>query len=284
MVCCTDGSPGFDPACLPTDYGLPCLLLVGWFAVRTDLPVSTLPACPLDYSACFPVVLVKHWADVQGLTLLWYNKVKERKTTFCVCRAFGFLFCLYLKTLQCVCVCGVCMFSPDLQCSGGLSPGPFCVEFACSPRVHKGFPPLRTPTKKHAKRTEHSCLSLTETDGSLGPRALRSCPLLLEDPRGRMIRDGIKVESEFTTTSGLRVCVCVCVCMCGAAERNWKFKHFRRALGTLGRQELQYSDASLSLYPCFSLTLSPSHCLSFLYLTFFLSLFHIHVRSPSITG
>ena len=35
------------------------------------------------------------------------------------------------------------------QCSGGLSPGPFCVEFACSPRVHKGFPPLRTPTEKN---------------------------------------------------------------------------------------------------------------------------------------
>src|SRR4029434_10779065 len=43
--------------------------------------------------------------------------------------------------------------SPDLQCSGGLSPGPFCVEFACSPRVHKGFPPHRTPTQKHAKRS-----------------------------------------------------------------------------------------------------------------------------------
>ena len=27
--------------------------------------------------------------------------------------------------------------STDLQCSGGLSPGPFCVEFACSPCVHK---------------------------------------------------------------------------------------------------------------------------------------------------
>ena len=38
--------------------------------------------------------------------------------------------------------------------SGGLSPGPFCVEFACSPRVHKGFPALRTPTEKHAKGTE----------------------------------------------------------------------------------------------------------------------------------
>src|SRR4029434_1306998 len=37
------------------------------------------------------------------------------------------------------------------ECTGGLSPGPFCVEFACSPRVHKGFPPLRTPTVKHAK-------------------------------------------------------------------------------------------------------------------------------------
>src|SRR4029434_5479333 len=39
--------------------------------------------------------------------------------------------------------------------SGGLSPGPFCVEFACSPRVHKGFPPLRTPTEKTCKITEH---------------------------------------------------------------------------------------------------------------------------------
>ena len=41
------------------------------------------------------------------------------------------------------------------QCSSGLSPGPFCVEFACSPRVHKGFPPLRTPTEKTYKITEH---------------------------------------------------------------------------------------------------------------------------------
>src|SRR4029434_9553491 len=80
-------------ACLPTDYGLPCLLLVGWFAVRTDLPVLTLPACPpiTDYPAC---------SLSDGLTLLFYNQVKKRKTTFCVCRAFGFLLCLYLKTLQ----------------------------------------------------------------------------------------------------------------------------------------------------------------------------------------
>src|SRR4029434_7140579 len=42
-----------------------------------------------------------------------------------------------------------------VSCVSGLSPGPFCVEFACSPRVHKGFPPLRTPTVKTCKITEH---------------------------------------------------------------------------------------------------------------------------------
>src|SRR4029434_8665490 len=45
-----------------------------------------------------------------------------------------------------------------------LSPGPFCVEFACSPRVHKGFPPLRTPKEKHAKE-QHTFLSVCDRDG-----------------------------------------------------------------------------------------------------------------------
>src|SRR4029434_7730394 len=77
--------------------------------------------------------------------------------------------------------------SPDLQCSGGLSPRAFCVEFACSPRVHKGFPPIRTPTEKHAKKNSSlSCPSVT--DGSLGPRALRSCPQLLDGPGERTAR------------------------------------------------------------------------------------------------
>ena len=62
----------------------------------------------------------------------------------------------------------------------------------------------------YAKRTEHSCPSLTETDGSIGPRTLRSCPLHLEDPGGGTIRVGLKAEVEFTATSGLRVRVCVC--------------------------------------------------------------------------
>ena len=92
--------PVFRPWTVPRiPFSLPAPRLT-CLPVLSDLPVLTLPACPPDYSACFPVVLVKHRADVQGLTLLWYNKVKERKTTFCVYRAFGFLFCLYLKTLQ----------------------------------------------------------------------------------------------------------------------------------------------------------------------------------------
>ena len=69
--------------------------------------------------------------------------------------------------------------SPDLQCSGGLSPRPFCVEFACSPRVHKEFPPLRTPTEKTCKKNRTlSCPSLTKMDGSLHlvPGRLKAAP------------------------------------------------------------------------------------------------------------
>src|SRR4029434_5543055 len=99
------------------------------------------------------------------------------------------------------------MFSPDLQCSGGLSPRPFCVEFACFPCVHKGFPPLITPTEKHAKRTEQSCPSLTETDGSLGPRALRRERILEEGQSGMG-----KCRSQIHGNLSLRMRVCMCVC------------------------------------------------------------------------
>src|SRR4029434_7777695 len=59
---------------------------------------------------------------------------------------------------------GRCWYWGLLQCSGGLSPGPFCVECACSPRVHKGFPPLRTPTEKHAEE-QNTLLSVPDQDG-----------------------------------------------------------------------------------------------------------------------
>src|SRR4029434_2323724 len=102
--------------------------------------------------------------------------------------------------------------SPDLQCSGGLSPGPFCVEFACSPLIHKGFPPLRTPTEKTCNRAL-SCPSLTKTDGSLhlvpGRLKVAHCSW---GPGGRTVRDG-KMQSRNSPRSQayLRVCVCVCV-------------------------------------------------------------------------
>src|SRR4029434_5689958 len=68
----------------------------------------------------------------------------------------------------------------------------------------------RTPTGKTCKNRTFSCPSVTETDGSLGPRALRSCPLLLEGPGGRMVRDGSNAERTFH--SDLRpACVFVCV-------------------------------------------------------------------------
>src|SRR4029434_2184780 len=79
-------------------------------------------------------------------------------------------------------LCGVCMFSP---CSQGV-----CMFSMCS----QGVSSTKNPTEKHAKRTEHSCTSLTKTDGSLGPRALKSCPLLLGGPGRRTVRDGKKAE------------------------------------------------------------------------------------------
>src|SRR4029434_6590745 len=58
------------------------------------------------------------------------------------------------------------------------------------------------------KRTERSCPSLTETDGSLGPWALRSCPLLLEDPGGGTVQDGKKQKiNSLRPQAYLRVCV-----------------------------------------------------------------------------
>src|SRR4029434_233603 len=85
-------------------------------------------------------------------------------------------------------LCGVCMFSP---CSQGVSSN-------------------KNPKRKNMQKQNMCPFSVTETDGSLGPRALRSCPLLLEGPGGRMVRDGSNAERTFH--SDLRpACVCVCV-------------------------------------------------------------------------
>src|SRR4029434_9214246 len=102
--------------------------------------------------------------------------------------------------------------SPDLQCSGGLSPGTFCEEFACSPRVHKGFPPIRTPTGKTCKNRTFSCPSLTK-DGQFTWTWSPGAYKLPTAPGGSWRKDNPgweKAEDKFTATSGLRVCVCVC--------------------------------------------------------------------------
>src|SRR4029434_8247126 len=94
----------------------------------------------------------------------------------------------------------------------GLSPGPFCVEFACSPRVHKGFPPLRTPTVKTCKITElMSTPDQRWTDDLTWSPGAAKLPTA---PGGSLRKDGPgweKAETKFTATSGLPACVCVCV-------------------------------------------------------------------------
>ena len=105
------------------------------------------------------------------------------------------------------------------QCSGGLSPGPFCVEFACSPRVHKGFPPLRTPTEKTCKITEH--MSIPDQRWTVHFTWSPGAAKLPTAPGGSLRKDGPgweKAENKFTATSGLPACVCVLcrlhICTC----------------------------------------------------------------------
>ena len=91
--------------------------------------------------------------------------------------------------------------SPDLQCSGGLSPGAFlcgvCMFSPCS----QGVSSTKNLDRKTCKKNR---TLLTKTDRSLGPRALKSCPLLL----GYWRKDSLgweNAEQKFTATLGLRV-------------------------------------------------------------------------------
>src|SRR4029434_11317739 len=91
-----------------------------------------------------------------------------------------------------------------------------CVEFACSPRVHKGFPPLRIPTEKQKeKQKEQNTPVVPDRDGRFtwSPGAEK----LPTAPGGSWRRDDsgwVKGRSRIHATSGLCVCVCGCVCVC----------------------------------------------------------------------
>ena len=96
--------------------------------------------------------------------------------------------------------------SPASCNMSGLVPGPFCVEFACSPRVHPGSP-HRTPTIKTCKSR---CSSV------LIPDQVRTEHLDLVPGRriaglGGGCQDGKKAENIFHRRP---TCMCVCVCVC----------------------------------------------------------------------
>src|SRR4029434_636614 len=113
-------------------------------------------------------------------------------------------------------------FSPGLRCSSGLSPGPFCVEFACSPRVHTGFPPLRTPTVKTCKITE--LMSIPDQRWTVHFTWSPGAAKLATAPGGSLRKDvpeWEKAENRFTAPSGLPACVCVCVCVCVCESVVW---------------------------------------------------------------
>src|SRR4029434_5032858 len=104
----------------------------------------------------------------------------------------------------------------------------------CSP-CSQGVSSNKNPNRKTCKNRTLSCPSVSDTDGSRGPRALRSCPLLLEGPGGRTVQDGKKqkinsprppaylrvcvscVASIYARVCSSVSCVCDCVraCVCG---------------------------------------------------------------------
>src|SRR4029434_11155801 len=90
---------------------------------------------------------------------------------------------------------------------------PFCVEFACSPRVHKGFPPLRTPTAKTCKITEH--MSIPDQRWTVHFTWSPGAAKLPTAPGGSLRKDGPGWEkSRKEIHRDLRpTCVCVCVCV-----------------------------------------------------------------------
>src|SRR4029434_7563615 len=86
------------------------------------------------------------------------------------------------------------------QCSGGLSPRPFCVEFACSPCVHKGF--LHKEPQPKNMHTEEQIALLSQT--VLVPAREKGWPLLL------CVHEKVQCGCVCVCVS---VCVCVCVCV-----------------------------------------------------------------------
>ena len=85
----------------------------------------------------------------------------------------------------------------------------------CSLHVHKGFPPLRTPTEKHARRTEHMSIpdQRCTVHFTWAPGA-SSCPLLLGGPGGGMFQDG---KRQRINSPRPQACVCVSVYVCPVA-------------------------------------------------------------------
>src|SRR4029434_2883472 len=111
-----------------------------------------------------------------------------------------------------------------LNCRATVQNSSFCVEFAFSPRVHKGFPPLRTPTEKTCKITEHMSIPDQRWFTSLGPRALQAAHCswgVLE------VQDGKKQKINSPQPQAY-LCVCpvsppymhVCVPVCRVCHKN----------------------------------------------------------------
>ena len=90
----------------------------------------------------------RSWSD--RVALMWCcRRVDSRMATSLLCRG---------TVAQCIALLPHSkkpVGSSPASCNmSGLVPGPFCVEFACSPRVHLGSPHRTPQQQKHAKKAD----------------------------------------------------------------------------------------------------------------------------------
>src|SRR4029434_8643911 len=86
----------------------------------------------------------------------------------------------------------------------------------------QGVSSNKNPNRKNMQK-QNILLSVTETDSSLGPRALRSCPLLLGGPGGRTVVVGVWWKCRAFISQRPQACVCVCLCVSCVARESFFF-------------------------------------------------------------
>ena len=185
----------------------------GWVVTHTHTHIHThvqlggvggMYSLPLSHPGSSPRDIQEQWAasDAAMQQCFTFNrKAREQAPTCCTMRD--------LNPRPSCCEAAVLRTVPPC-------PGPFCVEFACSPRVHPGSP-RRTPTIKTCKKSRcSSVLTLTKSGPSTWTWSPGAASLAAHCSWMSLGEDFPGWEKKQRTPSTIvsPACACVCVCVC----------------------------------------------------------------------